>query len=334
MKRIIGLLLIITLLVTFSACGTKKAENKPLSTTFRCFNTMCTITVYDNISKADFETLRKAIISTCTKYEYSFSKKYYVNFVRKANQNKFANLKSEEKDLIKKSIKYSKMTNGAFDITVCPLVDLWSVGSSNFNIPRRFDIKKLLPKVGYEQLHFDQDTLFLSKTGSIDLGAIAKGYVTDKLVDLLNNSNIESAIIDLGGNVYAYGSKEGKPFKIGIKKPFGNGEYSAIVNVKDKSVITSGIYERYKKVKGKIYSHIIDPKTGYPVDNDLNSVTVISNDCTAGDALSTGFMVMGLKKGMELANKTKDVEAVFIDKDNKLHLTNGLRQNGNNITIK
>ena len=334
MRRIISLLLIITVLVTCSACGTRKAENKPLSTTYRCFDTMCTLTVYDNISKADFETLRKAITSTCTKYEYNFSKKYYVNFVRKLNKNKFANLKEEEKDLINKAIKYSKMTRGAFDITVCPLDDLWSVGSSNFNVPRRINVKKSLLKVGYDQMYFDQDTLFLSKIGSIDLGAIAKGYVTDKLVDLLKHSNIESAIIDLGGNVYAYGSKDGKPFKIGIKKPFNNGQISAIANVKDKSVITSGIYERYKKVKGKIYSHIIDPKTGYPVDNDLNSVTVISSDCTAGDALSTGFMVMGLKNGMELANKTKNIEAIFIDKDNKLHLTKGLKQNGKNITIK
>ena len=145
---------------------------------------------------------------------------------------------------------------------------------------------------------------------------------------------IKSAIIDLGGNIYAIGSKKGKPFKVGIEKPFSHGKLIATVKAKDTSVITAGIYQRYKKKDGKIYSHIMDPKTGKPVDNDLNSVTVISKDATAADALSTGFMVMGLEKGLALANSTDGVEAVFIDKNNTLHLTDGLIQEGKEISLK
>ena len=334
MKRIISLLLIVSVMFCCSSCGVKKAENKPYSTSFRCFDTMCTVTIYDHIRKKDFEGARKIITSKCRTLEDKFSKTRYGSFVKKINKNKFFSADTDCKDILEKSIKYSKLTNGAFDITVSPIIDLWGINHNHFKVPSYASIKKDLIPVGYEQIHFKGETALLSKAGSIDLGGIAKGFATDQLVGLFEKMNVKSAIIDLGGNIYAYGSKDGEPFKVGIKKPFGKGELSATVYAKDSAVITAGIDQRYKEKDGKIYPHIIDPKTGYPIDNDLNSVTIISKDATAADALSTGFMVMGLDKGLELANKTNGIEAVFIDKDNKLHLTDGLKIKNNIITVK
>ena len=334
MRRYICLILVLSMMTCCCSCGTKKVQNKPYSTTFRCFDTMCSLTVYDNISQKDFEELRKIFTSRCNQYDYKFSKTMPGSFVKKLNSNKFFTADKESKDILKKSIEYSELTNGRFDITISPIVDLWRINSTNFNVPNKSQINQMLKLVDYKQIKFDGDTVQLTKTGSIDLGAIAKGYITDKLVDMLHAAKVKSAIVDLGGNIYAYGSKNNKPFRIGIKKPFGNGELDGFIKVKDQAVITAGIYQRYKKENGKIYSHIMDPNTGYPVDNDLNSVSVISKNATAADALSTGLMVMGLDKGMKLANKTDDIEAIFIDKNNKLHLTDGLVQKGNEITIK
>ncbi|MBR2213298.1 MAG: FAD:protein FMN transferase [Eubacterium sp.] len=334
MKRLISLILVVSVLITCTSCGVKKDENKPYSASFKCFDTIVSLKVLDNIRSKDFEEVRKVFMSRCNQYDDKFSKTRFGSFVKKLNKNKFFSADKECIEILKDSIKYSNLTDGNFDITVSPIVDLWGIDTSHFKIPNKLKIKKYLNLVDYKQIHFDNNTVHLTKAGSIDLGAIAKGNVTDKMVELLKYMKVKSAIIDMGGNIYAIGSKDGKPFNVGIHKPFSNGELSATVKIKDSAVITAGIDKRYKKRNGKIYPHIIDPKTGYPIDNDLNSVTVISKNATAADALSTGFMVMRLEKGLKLANKTKEIEAVFIDKDNKLHLTDGLKQDGKNITLK
>ena len=334
MKRIISLVLIISIIALCCSCGGEKTLKKPYSDSFRAFDTMCSITIYDHKTLKEYSDIIRKVRSTCTKYDYGFDKYTPSSFVSIFNSKKHNIAKGDNYEILKKSIEYSEMTNGDFDITISPIVELWGVNTNHFKLPNNIKIKQLLNKVDYKQLHLKEHTAHLTKGGSIDLGAIAKGYVTDKLVKVFKDMNVKSAIIDLGGNIYAVGSKNNQPFKVGINKPFGNGELIGTVKAKDTSVITAGIYQRYKEKNGKIYSHIMDPKTGKPVDNDLNSVTVISKDATAADALSTGFMVMGLNEGMALANKTNNIEAVFIDKDNKLHLTDGLKQEGREITIK
>ncbi len=334
MKRLFSLLLVVSIMVVCSSCGTEKVENKPYSNFLTAFDTTVSYTIYDNLTKSEQEEIRKKIHSTCSKFNYAFDKYTPNSFVTNINRDKSAKAIDDNYNILKDSIKYSKITDGAFDITISPLVELWGVNSNHFKVPRNMQIRRLMPKVNYNQIHIDGHTAFLTNKGSIDLGAIAKGYVADKLANTLRKMNIKSAILDLGGNIYAIGSKEGKPFTVGINKPFEKGKLSARVKVKNTSVITAGIDQRYKERDGKIYPHIIDPKTGRPIDNDLNSVTVFSKNATAADALSTGFMVMGLNKGLKLANKTKDIEAVFIDRDNILHLTDGLKMNNNEITLK
>ena len=334
MKRLFCLLLTTLILAFCSSCSCTKYAEKPYTQSFKAYDTICSITIYDDLTKDDLKYIQKKVHTAGNEYNYQFDKYATDSFPKKLNEKKKTKAVGENYDILEASIEYSKMTNGAFDVTVSPLVELWGINKQDFEVPNTNDINRLLKKVDYKQIKLDGDTARLTKGGSIDFGAIGKGFIADEIISELKDSGVSAAILDLGGNIYALGTNKEKPFKIGIKKPFSNGELSATVYAEDMAVITAGIDQRYKKYKGKIYSHIIDPKTGYPIDNDLNSVTVISEDSTAADALSTGFMVMGLDKGLKLANKTEDIEAVFIDKDNKLHLTKGLKMKNNEITIK
>ena len=336
MRRKICFILLLSISLCCCSCSAKKANNQPNSASFKCFDTICTVTIYDKMTKKDFRVVFNYIKDKCNTFDHDyFSKTKENSFV--SNLNKYKEYDAYEKyvrDILNQSTSISKKTNGAFDITISPIIDLWDIQNKNASIPSDKKINKELKLVDYSQLSIKQEIAKLNKNGSIDLGAIAKGFVTDELLKDIKSNDIKSMILDFGGNIYVRGKKNNKDFKVGIKRPFGNGELSAIVKTHDKAVVTSGIYQRYKKVDGKIYSHIMDPKTGRPVNNDLYSVTVISDNSTTADALSTGLMVMGLDKGMKLANKTDDIEAVLIDKNNKLHLTDGLVQKGKEITIK
>ncbi|MPN53414.1 FAD:protein FMN transferase [bioreactor metagenome] len=166
----------------------------------------------------------------------------------------------------------------------------------------------------------------------IDLGAIAKGYTADAVVEVLRENGVKSAIIDLGGNVFAIGNKpDGNAWKIGIQDPFDQrGKIVGVIEVKDKSIVTSGIYERFIEKDGKKYHHILSPFNGYPYDNEIAGVTIISDKSIDGDALSTAVFSKGLKGGMESVEKIKDIEAIFITKNKDVYITSGLK---NNFTI-
>lgn len=178
-------------------------------------------------------------------------------------------------------------------------------------------------------MQLDGNLLTFAKEGmGLDLGAIAKGYIADRIKDYLLEQGVKSATINLGGNVLCVGEKpEGTPFKIGIQKPFSDrSETIAVMNISDKSVVSSGIYERYFEKDGKIYHHILNPATGYPYDNHLVSVTIISDKSVDGDGLSTSCFALGLDKGMELINSLPDVQAVFITDDYELHYSDGFEE--------
>ena len=163
---------------------------------------------------------------------------------------------------------------------------------------------------------------------AIDLGGIAKGYAADEAIRIFRQYGIKSALIDLGGNLYALGTKpDGKPWKIGLQNPFGTrGDIFATLHVVDKTLVTSGTYERYFVQDGKRYHHILDTSTGYPVENGLMSVTIISDSSIDADALSTTVFALGLKDGMELVERLKQVDAVFVSTDYKLYTSSGIKQ--------
>ena len=236
--------------------------------------------------------------------------------------------------VIKESIEFSKISNDTFDISIGPIIDLWSIGTDSAKVPSKEEISDKLSLVDYKNILLDENThsVKLNKENmKIDLGGIAKGYAADKIYKYLKEENLESALINLGGNVYALGTKKNnEPFSIGIQdptKPRGN----SIGNIKvsNKSVVTSGVYERYIEKNNKIYHHMINPHTGYPFENNLSSVTIISNNSMICDALSTTTFGLGLEKGMQLVENLDNVEAIFITKDKKIYLSSNLKNKFN-----
>ena len=221
---------------------------------------------------------------------------------------------------------YSELSGGAFDITIEPVSSLWDFTSGEKIVPDAETIAEKQACVGYEDVELKGNKLRFKKEGmGIELGAVAKGYIADKVKEYLVSEGVKSAVIDLGGNVLCVGEKpDGKPFKIGIQKPFADrSETVSAVEIAGTSVVSSGIYERYFEKDGKLYHHILDPATGYPYENGLVSVTVLSEESADGDGLSTACFALGLEKGLELIEQTPDTEAMFITEDGEMHFSKG-----------
>lgn len=231
-------------------------------------------------------------------------------------------------DLIERALAWCEASDGALDITIAPVVDLWDFHEdSEKKVPDEETLSNAAALVDYRQVMIDGNEVTLTDPDAgIDLGAIAKGYISDRIRDIILESGCKSALINLGGNVLAVGKKpDGSDFNIGIRRPFGESAYDLIqvVPASDMSVITSGTYERYFEKDGVIYHHILDPETGYPVENGLTSVTILSADGTDGDALSTTCFALGLEKGMDLIESLDGIEAMMIDEDGNIHASSG-----------
>lgn len=234
---------------------------------------------------------------------------------------------SENADIIKlinESVYISKMTEGNFDITVCPVVKEWGFTEDDFKVPSEDCINDLLKLVDYEGIIIKDSEITLRPGQMIDLGAIAKGYAADQAAIALRKSGVNNAIINLGGNVFAMGKNpQTGAWKIGIKNPVNDGTVIGTIEVSDKAVVTSGNSERYFEKEGVRYWHIIDPKTGYPANSGLASVTIIADSATYADALSTAGFVMGSDELNKLYEKVKDFEYIAIDTEGNIFTSPG-----------
>lgn len=332
-RHLIYIFIFSLLTIQLTGCGADSKDTEPRTYTHFCFDTVCQITIYSSYSKNESDIVNTCF-EMCDKYDNLFNKHNKKSELYKINSHKseYIEVSSDTMEIIHDSIYYSDLSGGAFDITISPLTDLWDI-NNNPHIPNEKEINNDLKYVNYKDILIKDNAVGLSrKQQSMDLGGIAKGYVADRLKTYLKEKKISSAIINLGGNILTIGDNNNQDFVIGIKKPFGerDTDYSAKIKIKDKSVVTSGVYERYFKENNKLYHHILNPETGYPVDNNLYSVTIISKKSEEGDALSTAVFVMGLEKGLSLINSMDDTYAVFITDDYKIHLSDGLRMNENN----
>ncbi|MCU9533651.1 FAD:protein FMN transferase [Streptococcus sp. CSL10205-OR2] len=233
-------------------------------------------------------------------------------------------------ELIKQALEMSKESDGKFDISIGAVTNLWQIGSENARVPSDDEIKQALPMINYHDIILnDTDKTVQIKEGmTLELGGISKGFIADRVKEFLTSKGVTTAIINLGGNVVVMGTSpnNAEGWKVGIQDPDQvRGVTVGSVYQEDSSIVTSGIYERYLEEDGKRYHHIIDPKTGYPIDNQISGVTVFTKTSTQGDGLSTSLFLLGIDKGLELVNQTEGVEAVFIDKDHGIHLSNGLK---------
>lgn len=339
-------------MLLFTGCGnitdadTSTTGNEPISISSIKLNTAVQITIYDSQDKA----LLDDCLALCDKYELVFSRTNEKSELYKLNHRKDTSDKDPSTDrqttpypvsgtadtwhisedlasLLSEGLDITRESDGAFDIAIAPLTSLWDFTAEDPKVPDDAAIQKALPLCSSDGVTIDgQDITLPSDDIQFDVGAIAKGYIADRLKDFLVKKGVKSAIINLGGNVLCIGSKpDGTPFKIGIQKPFADrNETEAVMDITGKSVVSSGIYERCFKQGGKLYHHILNPKTGYPYDNSLISVTIISDQSVDGDALSTTCFALGLEDGLKFAEK-KGVQAVFITEDYKLHYTDGFR---------
>lgn len=300
----------------------------PITATAFKLNTIITLTIYDS----DDESLLSDSFALCDSYEKLFSRTlesselYRLNHGTLPQEDGAYILSDDTSELIAAGLEYGRLSDGSFDITIGPISSLWDFTSGEKTVPSQQDIDAALPLVNYQNVSLDGSHIRFSQDGmELDLGAIAKGYIADRIKEFLVSKGVESAIINLGGNVLCVGSQpDGSPFEIGIQKPFADRSTTiAVIEADRKSVVSSGVYERYFEKDGVLYHHLLNPATGYPYDNGLLSVTIISDQSVDGDGLSTSCFALGLEKGMELINSLPDVQAVFITDDYELHLSDG-----------
>lgn len=343
-KIIIYLTIITIILIQLSAC-TFNTTSTPISDSGFYFNTIINITLYDS----DDSNLIQECFKLADKYEKMFSNTIETSDISLINSNaglKSVTVHSETIELLNKAIYYSSISNGAFDVTIGQLSDLWNISeiSQSLNSDNNEGDKSLIPDdaliqnavshINYQNIIIDENNVYLSDSSSqIDLGGIAKGYIADKMKEYLISNGVASGIINLGGNVLTIGYKNDKtPFNVGIQMPFDeNGEVIATIPSSSNSVVTSGIYERYFRIDDKIYHHLLDTKNGYPIDNSLLSVTIVSDSSADGDALSTTCFALGLEDGLKLIESLDNIDAIFVTTDYKTHCTSNI---ANSIQIK
>lgn len=313
-------------MLAMTGCGNKT----DVEDTGFYLDTECTVTIYQ-IDEDEGDELLEQSFDICEKYENMLSKTVKGSDVDKINKakGKWTEVNDETVEVIKAGLEMSKVSDGAFDITVGRLTDLWDFKAENPKVPADSDVKAAVKTVDYKGVEVDGNKVKLKDKGAkIDLGGIAKGFIADKITELLKGEGVEQAIINLGGNVVTIGEKEeGTPWNIGVERPYSDrSEVIGAVPAADKAVVTSGVYERMFKRNGKLYHHIIDPKTGYPVTSDVEAVTIIGESGTSMecDGYSTICLLLGQEKGMKLIEGDDSKEALFIDKNDNTKQTEGM----------
>ena len=326
-KSLIILLTLLTALI-ITQTGCSKKENS-VSKEGYYLDTVCNITIYDmeGMSEKKAEEVIDGAYEVCSKYENLLSKTRKASDIYKINHAEGQAVTCDPKtiEVIKKGIEYGDLSDGLFDITIGKVTDLWNFHTDKPAVPKQEVIDEVLPDVGYKQIVIDGNTVRMENPkGEIDLGGIAKGYIADRVTDYLVDQKVTSAVVNLGGNICAIGYKDAEDktdFNIGIKKPYTKeNEIVGTIGVNNKTVVTSGSYERYFEQDGKRYFHILDPKTGFPKETGLDSVTIVgglgrSCDC---DALATICFMKGAEEGKKFIDSQKGYGALFIDTDGKI----------------
>lgn len=324
-------MIVISILAIGNIGCVKEDINQPISQTEIFMGTPISITLYDGGNQKILDKVFEKIVEiedlvSINKENTEITK---LNESAGVEKVKLSNLSY---DILKKGIEYSKLSNGSYDITIGPLVKLWSIGLEGAKVPSKDEINETIGYIDYNNIEINDYTkeAFLTKEGmEVDLGSIAKGYAADEVVKILKQEGIRSAIIDLGGNIYALGSKNSdNNWKVGIQDPFSDrGKVIGAVEVFDKTVVTSGIYERFIEEYGVRYHHILNPKTGYPYETDIAGVSIIADNSIDADALSTLTFTKGVKEGLKFVENLDNVDAIFITNDKKIYLTENIKDN-------
>lgn len=313
-------LFLFSLILVFPALFLSGCKNNTkYSCSFFAMDTFMNISVYGN---EDILADAKALV---TSLEGCLSVTMESSDIYRLNHEKKVSVSSETAYLLKQSLHYCEDTEGALDITIYPLVSAYGFTTGTKQVPSASSISSLIKDVDYRLVTVEANSVSLPSSVCIDLGSVSKGYTADRIVELLKDAGVKSALINLGGNISVIGSKPDKsPWRVAISNPADTESVIGYVSIKDASVITSGSYQRFFEEDGVLYHHIIDPSTGYPASNGLTSVTIIGTSGLAGDALSTALFVMGLDKGIDYWKAHGDFDVIWIDTDNNIYVTSGI----------
>ncbi len=286
-------------------------------------DTIVSVTVYDTDETHAGQALDKAV-ALCRHYDALFSVSDRESDIWKLNHadGKEVSVSEDTYELLSAAIGYAEDSGGLLDVTIEPVYELWDFSSDTHDtLPSDADLQEACAGVDYRSIIMLPDhQVRLENGAALNLGALAKGYIADRMKEELIRDGISSAIINLGGNVLTIGSRpDGSPFRIGLQKPFGAaGEVITDIDSSDNSVVTSGNYQRYFEYDGKIYHHILDPETGYPADTGLNAVTIQTSSSLDADAWSTVCMLLGYERSLQFLKGKGDVTAIFIDHENHI----------------
>lgn len=329
-------ILIITLLIGLSACGKSGDSNKekakinkePYSDEQFLLGTYIQIRIYDDGKEAVLSKVFDRVKELGDKITINQAGSEIDEVNEQAGIAPVA-VSDDVYPLVKKAYEYSEDSNGGFDMAIGAITQLWRIGFDDARKPSQVEINQALKLVDYKKVELDDaaQSVYLTEKGmKIDLGAIAKGYIADEVVKMLKDNGVTTAIVDLGGNVYVLGHSargEDQPWTVGIQDPNeARGQILGKIQETDKTLVTSGIYERYLEVDGVQYHHLFDPKTGYPFDNDIAGVTIITDHSIDGDGLSTAVFSMGVKKGLEYVEQLDNgASAIFVTKEDRVYLT-------------
>ncbi|MDO4567703.1 MAG: FAD:protein FMN transferase [Clostridia bacterium] len=303
-------LLLIALLLLAAALSGCQREREYTRTCF-ALNTFCTFTVYDEADAAHLS----GCVALCNEYERVFSRTREDSELCALNLAGSGHVSEALLDVLELALELYALTDGALDIGLGNVTELWDFAAAEPSPPDAVQVAKALEGSGAGNIEMSGDFVELNGV-ALDLGAVAKGYIAGKIASFLTSQGVERAMLNLGGNVTVIGDRHGKPYSIGVQTPFAAaGEYSALLELSDASVSTSGVYQRVFEFEGTLYHHVLDPSTGFPADSGLLSVSVTCADAALCDALSTAFLVMGRDAAAEMIRSLDGVSAVFIADD-------------------
>ena len=307
-------------LLFLTGCSAESSP-EPVQGTFFAMDTMMDFTIYGESGLIDQSESLITSLESLVSVTDADSELYAIN------QTGSGMLTEEASSLMKQALEICRRTDGALDLSIYPIVRAWGFTTGSYQVPDEAEIQALLPLVDYRKIQYDAatGTVTLPEGMEIDLGSVAKGYAGQLAAQMLREHGVQSALLNLGGNVQTVGTKpDGSPWQIGIKDPQGE-DAMMVLSVEDQAVVTSGGYERYFEQDGQTYWHIMDPSTGHPADSGLISVTIVGDEGVVCDGLSTALFVMGLEKAADLWAQSCDFEAVFVTASGEVYITEGLR---------
>ena len=320
MKRMMAVLLALLLCLPFGGCAPQERTRQAY-----LLNTLVRLTLWDAedaVFDACFALIREA--------EAELSRTDPASVLARLNAREIDTVSAETAELIADALMLAAQTGGAFDPTVGRLCALWDFTAESPEVPAADSLAEACASVGYTGVHLDGTTVtFDNPDTQLDLGAVAKGEIADRVAAYLRGQGVRHAILNLGGNILVIGGKpDGQAYRIGVQDPDADGSSSLLsIALRDGSAVTSGIYNRgFTAGDGQYYHHIIDPHTGYPCDNELASVTILSQSSRQGDGLSTACMLLGLDEGLAMIEATAGVEAIFITRTGEVICSSGVEK--------